>query len=290
MSNSIVSEIVGAVAIEKLTKALAPFSAFATDCSPEGGESGGTVVVAGVGEPTTAGAEFAGSYSTGADSNVDKVSVTLKHYFTAFYLTDKEFSSSSANRLSNLVGAKANAFGGHLTTALTAIFDGSNFGGAATSTVADASYAVSSVKALKAALEAKGAPLQDRAFVLNAAALGNLLPTSIETLGSEVLSEGTVNRIYGCDTFATNALDNTNINVNGFMAHRSAIAVASRLPAVQDESSLIDYQVFDIPNLGLNIAYKSFVDNVSNRTYGVLETLAGSAVGNDDGLVYSVSS
>jgi hypothetical protein len=288
MSNSIVSEIVGATTIDILTKQLAPFSAFATDCGDGISESGGTVVVAGVNPASTTGATFAGSYATGADSDVDKISVSLTHYFKSFYLTDAEVTNSSANRLVNLVASASNAFGGFLMSELTKVITSSNYG-SETSTTLDSAYAVSTVKDLKSALDANGCPLTDRALVLSGGALGNILPTSIVEHGSETLAEGTINRIYGCDTFGTNALDTTN-NVNGFMAHKSAIAIASRLPQVQDSASLIDYAKFEIPNLGLNIAYKSFTDNVTNRTYGVLETLAGVAKGNADGLVYTISS
>lgn len=286
MPNSISTEVIGSTVIDRLTKILAPFSAFTTDCGDGVNEDGGTVVVAGVSPPTTAGGTFAGSYATNADSNMDKVSVSLNHYYTSFYLTDKEFNSSSANRLTNLVSSKANAFGGFLTAKLTEVIDATNY--PSPSTKADASFTITEILGMKKALDAKGAPLDDRALVLSSAVLGNVLPQTIETLGNDVVQEGTVRRIYGADVYATNSIDGT-AKCNAFLAHKSAIAIASRLPNVQDSSSLIDVASFEIPNLGLNIQYKSFMDNLTNRHYGVLETLCGVAKGNANGLVWNKS-
>ena len=243
--------------------------------------------MAGVSPPTTAGGTFVGSYATNADSNVDKVSVSLNHYYTSFYLTDKEFNSSSANRLTNLVSSKANAFGGFLTAKLTEVIDSTNY--PSPSTKADAGFTITEILGMKKALDAKGAPLDDRALVLSSAVLGNVLPQTIETLGNDVVQEGTVRRIYGADVYATNSIDST-AKCNAFLAHKSAIAIASRLPNVQDSSSLIDVASFEIPNLGLNIQYKSFMDNLTNRHYGVLETLCGVAKGNANGLVWNKQS
>lgn len=278
MPNSIVTDVVGSVVIEKLSKILAPFTAFATDCDAGSSEDGGNVIVAGVSPPTVKGAEFGGSYATGADSNLDKVSVSLKHYYSSFYLTDKEFNSSSANRLATLIGSKANALGGFLTDELTKVITATNYTGPVTKT--NASYDIATIKSLKKSLDGKGAPLDDRAIVLSTEVSANILPTEVETLGSSTFTEGAVQRAYGANVYQTNSLDDTN-NLNSFMAHRSAIAIASRVPKVQDSSSLIDVATFEIPNLGLNIQYKSFMDNLTNRHYGVLETLAGSSKGSD---------
>lgn len=287
MGNSIITEIVGSQILERMTSQLASWSAFSTDCGDGTNEDGGTVVVAGVNAPATGGQTFGGSYATNSVSDVDKVSVTLNHYYTSFYLTDKEFNSSSANRLANLVGTKANAFGGFLTKELSKIVTTANYGAGAVKT--NASYDIATIKALKSALDTKGAPLEDRALVLDSAVLGNVLPSTIETLGNEVLQEGTVRRIYGADVYATNSLDDT-AKCNAFLAHKSAIAIASRRPRVQDSSSLIDVANFEIPNLGLDVQYKSFMDNLTNKHYGIIECLAGVAVGNDAGLVWNKTS
>jgi hypothetical protein len=279
MANSISSEITSAVVVEKLHSLLAPVNAFTVDASETSVESGGTVAVPVVSSGSTLGGEFGGDYTANSASDVSKVSVSLKHYFRSWYVSDSEAATSSANRLQNLVGANISAFAKYLTNAALAKITKSSF--EEEEDVADGSFALSNVKALVGALDTSGLDLDDRFLLLKTACHAAILPTDVNSYNVSALESGKLPQVLGLNVYPINATFDDDLNA--IALHKTGMVAAFRNVPVQAPESLIDLQRIQLPN-GIPVQLRTFSDVKSGKLVQVAETMAGFAVSNSDAI------
>ena len=92
-------------ALQPWMAGLLPLRAFSTNFSPEPADKLDTVRVPVVGAPS-ASSEFAGNYTTNADSTVSVIPVQLnKHKFKTVHVTAREASETALNVLETLVAS-----------------------------------------------------------------------------------------------------------------------------------------------------------------------------------------
>lgn len=287
MANTIYSEDIFLDAtINAFVKKLAPLKAFSTDFSVDKSMKGTTVSVGLVSAPAT-GAEFAGDYETGSNTITQK-QVTLKHYFKSFEIGMTDANKASVSKLENLAevnaGALANSiFNEVLSVVVAANFPVANGGytGAATG------FTMAELKSLRGELDALGAGVDGRALVVDSAYETNLIPTDASALNSETVIEGRAGRLMGFDIFGSNYVPANAENIVGIALHKSAIAVATRLPtdAGAEKGAYLTYEVVELPGLGMSVVYKEWFSTKTGSLWGAYEVLIGSAAGTNGGLL-----
>lgn len=280
MANTIYNEDIFLDAtINAFTKTLAPLNSFSTDFAVDPSKKGTTVSVGLVSAPA-AGAEFAGDYETG-NNTITQVEVGLKHFFKSFEIGMTDNNKASVSKLTNLAEVNASALANSIFTEIFAVALSTNYDIGHTG--ASGTFTLPVMKTLRGLLDAKGAPMEGRALVIDHAYEGNLIPVDASTLNADSVIEGRVKRLMGFDVFGSNYVPANAQNLRGVALHKSAIAVATRIPhdLGAEKGAYITYEVVEVPSLGINIAYKEWFSTKTGSLWGAYELLCGSAVGTD---------
>jgi hypothetical protein len=275
MANSIAdSEVVISSAVEVLDDLLAPIGNFALNVANDYSGRGSVVKVPLVDSSDTA-RVFNGSYESSADSSVNTVDITIEEIIKPFKLGNNELYKSPVN-LSNYVQSNANAFGLFIMQKVKTAVE---TGGGSNGTKSASGFGLDDIKKMVKHLDSSGVPVNDRHLVISSVAHSNILPDSQDTYGTnaQVMQTGRVGQIYGLQVHPTSTFENSNGTNKcvAFASSRNGLAIVNRLPETQGISSLVKYETFTIPNLGLNCIYQEHLNTSSGELYGCFRTLFG---------------
>ena len=268
---------------------LLPITSFSTDFSPLPADKLDTVRVPLVGAPSES-SDFAGDYTSNADSTVTVTPVTLnRHKYKTVHVTAKESAETALNTLETLVEAAAQQLAQDVLVDILTVITAANFGAPGIPALAATAFDYKKVLALREACGTAKMPPNPRALVLDSGYFTNLLADDVVAksfnlnLNAPAVTEGMVRRLAGFNLHETTIIPPDNAEkLVGFAAHSSAVAVAMRYL-----QPVADYQqagaVTD-PQTGMTFGYLRFTDTRANKVFVTLECLYGFSVGKNDAL------
>ena len=266
-------------ALQPYMAALLPLRAFSTNFSPEPAEKLDTVRVPVVGAPAPS-SDFAGNYTTNADSAINIVPVQLnRHKFKTVHVTAREASETALNVLDTLVTSAVKQLAQDVLQDIFGAVTQENFGAPAIPALASTAFDYKKVLAIREACSAAKMPVTDRALVLDGAYFSNLLGDDIvaKSFYLPVVQPGVVEaqlrRLGGFDVHETVILPENGEKLAGFAAHPSCMAVAMRylVPVADyDEAGAVTD-----PETGLTFGYLRYTETSSNRIFVTVEALYG---------------
>src|SRR5215210_1057297 len=279
---------VAQTALQPWMAGLLPMRAFSTNFSPEPADKLDTVRVPVVGAPS-ASSEFAGSYTTNADSTVSVIPVQLnKHKFKTVHVTAREASETALNVLETLVGSAVKQLAQDVLQDIFSAITADPFGAPAIPALAASAFDYKKVLGVREACAVAKMPVSDRALVLDGAYFTNLLGDEIVAksfmtpIAQPGVVEGLIRRLAGFDVYETNILPENGEKLIGFAAHPSCLAVAMRymMPVADyDEAGAVTD-----PDTGLTFGYLRYTETSSNRIFVTVECLYGFKKAIGDGL------
>jgi hypothetical protein len=266
-------------ALQPFMAGLMPLRAFSTNFSPEPADKLDTVRVPVVGAPS-ASSEFAGNYTTNADSTVSVIPVQLtKHKFKTVHVTAREASETALNVLETLVSSAVKQLAQDVLQDIFGEITAANYGDPAINALAAATFDYKKVLAIREACSIAKMPVTDRALVLDGAYFTNLLGDDIVAksfmppIAQPGVVEAQIRRLAGFDIFETVILPENGEKLVGFASHPSGLAVAMRYlepVADYDEAGAVTD-----PDTGLTFGYLRYTETQSNRIFVTVECLYG---------------
>jgi hypothetical protein len=279
MANSISSELTIATAVSTLGDLLAPISNFTLNINNDVVGRSETVQVPVMATDDEARDYSAGTgYNTSADTKVTKIPVTVKERIKPFHLSDNEMNKSPLT-LQSYVKQNAHEFGRYLLNTIFTAVDTSN--GATATTKNASAVAIADIKAIAKDLDEEGAPM-DRHLLLAASVNSSLMPTSIETFGSNVLEGGRFTSLYGMNVHPQSAFNPATGKIHSFGASSDAIVVVNRLPDTQGAATLEEYTPFTIDGVGIQCAYRRYFDPAKGEHFAAFTSNFGVGVAKSD--------
>ena len=276
-------------ALTPFTAQLMPVSSFSTNFGPQPSDKGDTVRVPLVGAPSVS-SNFAGDYTTGSDSTVTTLPVTLdKHKFKTVHVTARESSETAMDLLDVLVSAAAQQLAQDVLLDILSVVTAANFGTPGIPALAATSFDYKKVLSLREACGTAKMPPNPRALVLDAGYYTNLLADEVVAksfnlnLSAPGVTDALIRRLAGFDMHETVVIPSDHSEkLVGFAVHPSAVAVAMRYL-----QPVADYQqagaVTD-PQTGMTFGYLRFTDTRANKVFVTVECLYGFAAARAGGL------
>ena len=266
-------------ALKPFRAALNPISAFSTNFSPEPADKLDTVRVPVVGAPSQS-SDFAGDYTTNADSTVTVIPVQLnRHKYKTVHVTAREASETALNILETLVASAVKQLAQDVLQDIFSEITAANYGVPAITAVAASAFDYKKVLAVREACSNVKMPVSDRALILDGAYFTNLLADDViaKSFYLPITQPGVVDaqirRIGGFDVHETVILPENGEKLVGFASHPSGMAVAMRylVPVAQyDEAGAVTD-----PETGLTFGYLRYTETNSNRIFVTVECLYG---------------
>ena len=279
---------VAQTALQPFRAALTPMRAFSTNFSPDPAEKLDTVRVPFVGAPTQS-SDFAGNYTTNADSTVTVIPVQLtRHKFKTVHLTAREAAETGFNVLDTLVSAAVKQLAQDVLQDIFSEITAANYGAPVIAALAPAAFDYKKLLAIREACSAVKMPVTDRALILDGAYYTNLLgddivaKSYIPQVAQPGIIEAQIRRLAGFDLHETVILPENGEKLIGFAAHPSGLAVAMRylMPVAEyDEAGAVTD-----PETGLTFGYLRYTETSSNRVFVTVECLYGFKVALADGI------
>ena len=278
-------------ALQPWMAGLLPLRAFSTNFSPEPADKLDTVRVPVVGAPS-ASSEFAGNYTTTADSTVSVIPVQLnKHKFKTVHVTAREASETALNVLETLVASAVKQLATDVLQDIFSAITADPYGAPAIDPILAANFNYKKVLAVREACSTAKMPVTDRSLVLDGAYFTQLLGDDIVAKSFMVpiaqpgVVEAQIRRLGGFDIYETVILPENGEKLVGFAAHPSGLAVAMRYlepVAEYDEAGAVTD-----PETGLTFGYLRYTETQSNRIFVTVECLYGWKQAIRDGLPIS---
>ena len=276
-------------ALLPFTAQLFPLKAFSTGFSPAAADKFDTVRVPVVGAKSTS-VDFAGDYSTGADSTVSTVAVTLnKHKFNTVHVSAPENSATAFELLDALVASAAAQLAQDVLKDILTVVTAANFGTPGIPALAPTSFDYKKVLGLREACGTANLPATGRSLVLDSGYYTALLADDVAkssfniNLAGPAVVDASIKRLAGFDLYETMVIPTDHAEkLVGFAAHTSAVAVAMRylnpVAEYQQAGAVTD------PETGMTFGYLRWTDTRSNRVYVTVECLYGFSATRADGL------
>ncbi len=266
-------------ALQPFMSALLPMRAFSTNFSPEPADKLDTVRVPVVGAPSAA-SDFAGSYTTSADSTIDVVPVQLnRHKYKTVHVTAREAAETALNVLETLVASAVKQLAQDVLQDVFSEITNANYGAPAIPALASTAFDYKKVLGVRETCAGAKMPVSDRALVLDGAYFTNLLGVDfvaksfMTPIAQPGVVEGLIRRLAGFDVFETSILPENGEKLVGFAGHPSCLAVAMRylMPVADyDEAGAVTD-----PDTGLTFGYLRYTETSSNRIFVTVECLYG---------------
>jgi len=276
-------------ALLPFTAQLFPLKAFSTGFSPAAADKLDTVRVPVVGAKSTS-VDFAGDYSTDADSTVSTVAVTLnKHKFNTVHVSAPENSATAFELLDALVASAAAQLAQDVLKDILTVVTAANFGTPGIPALAPTSFDYKKVLGLREACGTANLPATGRSMVLDSGYYTNLLADEVVArsfnlnLSAPGVTDALIRRLAGFDLYETMVIPTDHAEkLVGFATHTSAVAVAMRylnpVAEYQQAGAVTD------PETGMTFGYLRWTDTRSNRVYVTVECLYGFSATRADGL------
>lgn len=289
LQNNIISQ----AALEAFTSILAPLNAFSTSFNDDAAYRGKTITCLKLAN-TTGVTDFAGTY-TAMDTTWDDVQITLSnHKFCTWHVTDTETSQSTAVELERFGYQK----GGELAKAVFQDILGIVLAATYTNsvTVTAANFDSDEVADLREdAVDAGIYPDQCALVLQNDYFTSLLKDTDLShamSYGSaEVVQGGRIPSLFGIKgIYETTSVPLNGENLEGFIVHPSAMAVAMRYLEPINTSQYIDARAVTDPDSGITMGYREFYSPDTGTQTAVLEAVYGMAAGVPGNLIRIVNS
>jgi len=276
-------------ALLPFTAQLFPLKAFSTGFSPAAADKLDTVRVPVVGAKSTS-VDFAGDYSTDADSTVSTVAVTLnKNKFNTVHVSAPENSATAFELLDALVASAAAQLAQDVLKDILTVVTAANFGTPGIPALAPTSFDYKKVLGLREACGTANLPATGRSMVLDSGYYTNLLADEVVArsfnlnLSAPGVTDALIRRLAGFDLYETMVIPTDHAEkLVGFATHTSAVAVAMRylnpVAEYQQAGAVTD------PETGMTFGYLRWTDTRSNRVYVTVECLYGFSATRADGL------
>ena len=258
---------------------LIPLRAFSTSFSPEPADKLDTVRVPVVGAPGDS-SDFAGDYTTNADSTVSVIPVQLnRHKYKTVHVTAREASETALNVLETLVASAVKQLAQDVLLDVFSEITAANYGAPAIPALAASAFDYKKVLAIRETCSLAKMPISDRNLILDGAYFTNLLADDVVAksfylpITQPGVVEAQIRRIAGFDVHETVILPENGEKLVGFAAHPSGLAVAMRylVPVAEyDEAGAVTD-----PETGLTFGYLRYTETSSNRIFVTVEALYG---------------
>lgn len=275
-------------ALKPYIAALTPISAFSTNFSPEPADKLDTVRVPVVGA-ASASSDFAGNYTTSADSTVSVIPVQLnRHKYKTVHVTAREAAETALNILETLVASAVKQLAQDVLQDIFSEITAANYGAPAISAVAASAFDYKKVLSVREACSVAKMPITDRNLVLDGAYFTNLLADDViaKSFYLPITQPGVVDaqirRLGGFNVLETVILPENGEKLVGFASHPSGMAIAMRylVPVAQyDEAGAVTD-----PETGLTFGYLRYTETNSNRIFVTVECLYGFKAALADGI------
>ncbi len=275
-------------ALQPFMAALTPLRAFSTNFSPEPADKLDTVRVPVVGAPSQS-SDFAGNYTSAADSTVTVIPVQLnRHKFKTVHVTAREAAETALNVLETLVASAVKQLAQDVLQDIFSEITAANYGVPAIPAVAASAFDYKKILAVREACSNVKMPVTDRSLVLDGAYYTNLLGDEIVAksfmapIAQPGVVEAQIRRLAGFDIYETVILPENGEKLAGFAAHPSGLAVAMRYLAPvanYDEAGAVTD-----PETGLTFGYLRYTEIQSNRIFVTVECLYGFEAAIGDGI------
>lgn len=266
--------------LQQVTKRLAPLRAFARDFSGEASQKGNAISVPLVGAATATTFSQAADVYEQSGGSVSAVTVTLdQNHLVPVDITDLQALNHSPARAEIYARQAANALFNRVFAKITSLVTSTNFGAIVT-TLAAASWTVTTIRQLKLTLDQRDAMSDERALFIPVEIEERLLADSSIAAAyaygnANAIQNGKVGKLYGMDVYALNQIPLNGISVVAWAQHRDAIAVAMRMKSAQDTSQLSGYEELTDPETGFSFTYRRHYSTASGKYHINLEALFG---------------
>ena len=268
---------------------LLPVTAFSTNFGPQQADKGDTVRVPLVGAPSGS-SDFAGDYTSNADSTITTMPVTLnRHKFKTVHVTAREASETAMDFLDTLVETAAQQLAQDVLLDVMTTITAANFGTPGIAAVAASNFDYKKVLSLREACGVAKMPASPRSLIIDSGHYTNLLADDVVAksfnlnLSAPGVTDAVIRRLAGFNLFETGVIPSDHAEkLVGFAVHPSAVAVAMRYlqpVAEYDQSGAVTD-----PQTGLTFGYLRFTDTRANKVFVTIECLYGFAVGKSDAL------
>jgi hypothetical protein len=284
MANALTgTQLTVSTAVSVLNDSLAPLGNFTLNVANEYDGRGATIKVPVVDVDDVA-RVYGGSYESNSDTDLSTASVVVEELIKPFKLSDNALYKSPMN-LKNYIETNANEFARLILDKVKIAVEG----GTATNVKAGASFDLATIKGLSAALDSSGASVMDRHLWINSTAHSTLLPTTYNDWSDkEPVRTGRYGVLYGASVHPSSVLAATGSGkAAAVMATKGGIVCVNRLPETQGKETLQAFEVFELPDLGINVVYREHFNSATGTLYGCFSTLFGCALANENAVAWT---
>lgn len=240
--------------------------------------------------PTATTADDVSGGFTASDQTSTAVTISLNlELGKAIAFTSAELSKGGIDKvIQTFVPTVVNAVGLGVTQELIKLMIAANF--SSVSTVAAAAFDADAVADIAQAQDEANVMQEGRFMLLKPAPYTNLAKDNViqqvdASGSSEALRNHRVGRVSGYQLeqftgFPTSGQTVTE-NLHGFCGHKSALAMAARMPAMTEQGrDIVDVVEIADPETGFPMQFQQFYDPLSRKHYFAVATLFGVKVGN----------
>jgi|688.fasta_scaffold62577_2 hypothetical protein len=288
MATTFVDKIYTQEVLRAFTAGLAPLNAFSKSYSPEARRKGDAIIIPRVDALSTT--TFAYANNSGSPYETEGgviAAITLnldQHQIVGVDITDVQYASSGSSDIINFAQNQGRALARKCIGNIFGLLSIANFGNAAATAVSIANTGLTQIRAARKTLVDRQVPMENVSLVASSELYQSLLGDSNVTNafnfgGSEAVREARIPRLYGMNTYETNALPlGGTLSLIGFLAHPDSIALAVRTLQPQDagDSYLAVETVVD-EETGLGFTYRRHFNPGKGRHFASVECLFGFA-------------
>lgn len=275
-------------ALNAYTATFAALNVFSTNYSQHAEKKGASIKVPLIG--TMEASEEEGDYETPSGS-AGSVEVPLNRYAKATVgMTDREFAESSVADLKIFGKQMGAAVATKVIQGVFSLITKSNY---PTSLTPEAGMSMTDLLALaRAKFNSLMVPQEDRVYFPSPDAYLVLAKDPVVKVasaltygGTEYIRDGVIPRLLGFNLFESTVLPASSAAVNGFIAHPSAIAVATRAITPSEQRAYIETRKITDPATGITMTYRRHYGTGKGKLFATIECYYGAAVGVKEGLI-----
>ncbi len=215
-----------------------------------------------------------------AGGNVSAITVSLnENHLVPVDITDLQALNQSPARAEIYATQAGAALVNRVFARICSLITSVNFGAIVT-TLAAASWNITTIRKLKLTLEQRDATPDMRSLFIPVeiedALLGDTGINQAYAFGNaNAIQDGKVPRLLGMDVYALNQIPLNGISLVAWAMHRDAIAVAMRMKRPQAPDDLLAYEELVDPRSGFSFTYRRHYSRASGKHHINLEALFG---------------
>jgi len=295
INSNLNNNIISSSALEQFTSLLAPLSAFSTSFNDDAAQKGTTISITTLSNTTSADDFAAGTGYLSQNTTYGATQIALdQHKLVTWHVTDREVANSSAVELQRFGYQK----GGDLAKAVFEDILGdvtaANFTNAITVTAAN--FDSDEVADLREDAIDANLPVDQCSLVLSNGYYTSLLKDTdlshaMDYGSADVIRDGRIPSLFGIGSLhESNSIPGNSENLEGFIAHPSALACAMRYLQPTNSKEYIATKRLTDPATGIVLGYREFYDAKLGVQTAALECMYGHVKGLGGSLIRIVSS